>query len=213
MDAFFSSLEHVLGLNADTLGWWQLLLRAMLIYGVGLALVRIGKRRFMGTYTAFDVILGITIGALLASAAADSSLFINAIGLVFALVVLHWGLAFITYKWEAIGTLLLGQAEPIIEDGQLNEEASRSKRLSHLDIKQALRKAGVNNIEDVHSAHLERNGELSIVPRGGASEGEQREGERVQGDKPRGGNGQASAPRVVEVEVRDGVQKVIVELR
>lgn len=221
MESFIDTFEHILGLNADTLAWWQLLLRAALIYGVGLGLVRIGKRRFMGTYTAFDMILGITVGALLASAAADSSLFLNAIGIVFALVVLHWVLAFVTYNWDVVEMVLIGDKQVIIEDGEVNEQNTRRTRISSSDIGQALRKAGVNDVKDVRIAYLERNGELSIVPRDDETQEEdeeprnkewQRDGEQrdSSGTAP---SEQLGTPKILEIDVQEGVQKVVVELR
>ena len=42
----------------------QMAARAALIYAVALAIVRIGKKRFMGRATAFDVIVGIILGSI-----------------------------------------------------------------------------------------------------------------------------------------------------
>ena len=231
MESFATTLEYILGLNGDALALWQLALRAVLLYAAGLALVRIGKRRFMGTYTAFDMILGITVGALLANAASDSDLFLNAIVIVFALAALHWVLSFVTYRWDWVEMLLIGGKEVIIENSKLQMEGMRRTRISKSDIGQALRKAGLEDVSEVKNAYLERNGELSIVP---FEDEEQNEG-RVQESRPAsredGGTSeekerhrsesyaaddQAPSHRnaeIVEIEVQEGVQRVVVELR
>ena len=233
MDSFVTTLEYVLGLNGDALALWQLALRAVLLYAAGLALVRIGKRRFMGTYTAFDMILGITVGALLANAASDSDLFINAIAIVFALAILHWVLSFVTYRWDWVEMLLIGEKEAIIENSKLQMEGMRRTRISKSDIGQAMRKAGLEDIGEVKSAYLERNGELSVVPfedkeqnegrkrTSRPADGEEGDESKVEESRDRRSEGYAAgdrapAPRtanVVEIDVEEGVQRVVLELR
>ena len=238
MESFITALEYILGLSGDTLTWWQLALRAVLIYAAGLTLVRIGKRRFMGTYTAFDMVLGITVGALLANAAADSEVFLNAIAIVFGLAMLHWLLSFVTYRWDWIETFLIGRKEVIIENSKLRLEGMRRRRISKSDIGQALRKAGLESVDEVKSAYLERNGELSVVPfenetqnEGRKQEGRPADHDDSPGDFPdddgraeeasagqpdAGGNGRAGPNRsaqIVEIDVQEGVQRVVVELR
>ena len=51
------------GLEEGELGLVQMSLRAVVVYGATVAMVRLGKKRFMGRSTAFDVILGIMLGS------------------------------------------------------------------------------------------------------------------------------------------------------
>ena len=50
-----------IGLESQQMEFWQMALRAAIVYAVTLAMVRLGKKRFMGKATAFDVILGIVL--------------------------------------------------------------------------------------------------------------------------------------------------------
>ena len=65
MDDIEALLRLVLGLGAESreLTAAQMALRAAVIYVVTVAMVRLGKKRFMGRSTAFDVILGIMLGS------------------------------------------------------------------------------------------------------------------------------------------------------
>jgi uncharacterized membrane protein YcaP (DUF421 family) len=45
---------------------WKMTLRAIAVYLAALIMVRIGKRRFLGRYTSFDVLLGFVLGSLMA---------------------------------------------------------------------------------------------------------------------------------------------------
>ena len=57
-----------LGLDAKELGAAHMALRAVVVYAVTLVFVRLAKKRFMGHATAFDVILGIMLGAIVSRA-------------------------------------------------------------------------------------------------------------------------------------------------
>lgn len=186
---FQDAFQQLLGYEADPLQWYHLLIRAVLVYGIGLGLTRLGKRRFMGTYSAVDMILGVTIGALLSASASDSASFSNALWLVLLLGGLHWLFAFASYHSPRIERVLKGSTYPVINDGELDQDNLRSAFLTHDDMAQALRSAGVHSAEDVQKATFERSGQISICPRA------------------------RSEAQVVTVDVADGVQRVVIEVR
>ena len=47
---------------------WQVALRTVIIYVVALAIIRLAKRRFMGSYSAFDILLGFIVGSVMLGA-------------------------------------------------------------------------------------------------------------------------------------------------
>ena len=51
---------------------WQLVLRTIAVYGVALLIIRVAKRRFMGGYTTFDILLGFVVGSVLSRAITGS---------------------------------------------------------------------------------------------------------------------------------------------
>src|SRR3954453_1049103 len=57
-----------IGLDNQEMTFWQMALRAVIVFMVPLAMVRLGKKRFMGEATAFDVILGIMLGSIVSQA-------------------------------------------------------------------------------------------------------------------------------------------------
>lgn len=195
METLWDSLQVVLGLGEGNLTWWQLGLRALMIYLGGLALVRLGKRRFMGQYSAFDMILGVTMGALLASAATEAAVFLNALVLVILLGALHWLSAFASYHWEFVDRILKGKEYELIGEGKLKAEGLRQGYLSHSDLGQALRKEGIEEVKQVKRACMERSGEISFI---------KDEELRTEG---------TGTPRIVEVEVQEGVQRIVLEFK
>lgn len=203
--------ELVLGMGKEPLAWWQMLLRIVLVYASGVLLVRLGKRRFMGQYTAHDMILGVTVGALLANSAGDSDAFFNAILIVFGLGALHSLVTLITYRWKPVEDLIKGKGYTLIENGELQKGEVRKSRLSRSDLSQALRKAGLKNISQIERATMERSGEISIITK--ASDDSAKKEDKSTSNDGKEGEGNGTVPQVVEVEVAEGVQRIVVEWR
>jgi uncharacterized membrane protein YcaP (DUF421 family) len=209
LDWISSALDGLIGFGAEDLTFWHLLVRALLVYGAGLVLVRLGKRRFMGSYSAFDMVLGITVGALLATASASAGRFLNALILVFALVVIHWALAVATQRWAWLDRIVKGKTLDLVRDGQVLDDALRRTAFSKGDLIQAIRWQGVNDLGAIKQAVMERSGQVSIVQHGASASPTPLEDavERGQAERP------SSSPSIVEVEVKDGVQRVVIEIR
>lgn len=209
MDWISEALGGLIGFGMDDLTFGHLLVRALLIYAGGLVLVRLGKRRFMGSYSAFDMVLGITVGALLATASADDNRFLNALVLVVVLVGLHWLLAKAAYRWPWLDSLVKGGTLDLVRDGKVMDEALKRTAFSKGDLVQAIRWKGVDDLGAIKQAVMERSGQVSIVQHGDSASPTPLEDavERGHAERPR------PTPSVVEVEVADGVQRVVIEIR
>ena len=68
MEAILTHASWALGLDAEELTAWQMGLRAMIVYIIGVVLIRLGEKRFIGKFSAFDVIVAIMIGSVLSRA-------------------------------------------------------------------------------------------------------------------------------------------------
>ncbi|MBA3549051.1 MAG: hypothetical protein H0T76_21415 [Nannocystis sp.] len=51
-DTLLSGVRTALGLDAEALTIWQMVLRAIVVYPVAIAFVRLGEKRFIGTHLA-----------------------------------------------------------------------------------------------------------------------------------------------------------------
>lgn len=68
VQAIWSVIESPLGPEEETLMAAPMSLRALLVFIAGLAIVRIGERRFFGKSTVFDIVLSVILGAVLGAA-------------------------------------------------------------------------------------------------------------------------------------------------
>ena len=188
MTEALNQLTAWLGLGADSLTWYQMALRALVMYLAALVMVRVGEKRFLGKNTAFDVILGIILGSVVSRAINGSAGFFETIVAGFVLVGLHWLLAVGSFRSDRFGNLIKGHRRLLVRDGELQWDQMGQSHVTRQDLMEQVRKqTHQEDLDDLDKAYLERSGDVSLVNR-------------------------EKTPRVVEVQVAEGVQTVRIEL-
>lgn len=175
------------GLKPEQLDIGQVALRAIIIYVVTLAIVRLGKKRFMGRGSAFDVVIGIVVGSIAGRAITGNAPLANAMAATAVLLAMHWLLSSLAMRWHWFGVLVKGRNQLLVRAGKVDESALRREHLSHADLEEDLREKGRSNLADVREARIERDGKLSVI------ESEKR-------------------PRVVDISVEAGVHTLRIEM-
>jgi uncharacterized membrane protein YcaP (DUF421 family) len=152
-----------LSLKSEQLGFGQMAARAVLMYLMLLFIVRMGKKRFLGRATAFDVILVIMIGSIAARALTGGApYFPAALGIV-VLVALHWLISLLARGSSVFSGLVKGHSTVVVKDGKALPKALADAHMSKDDLDEDLRQESVGRISDVAEARLERSGRLSVV--------------------------------------------------
>lgn len=181
-------VNAALGLNSEHLNAGQMALRTLIVYPVALAFVRIGDKRFLGKSTAFDVVVGIMFGSVMSRAITTSSEFLPIIVAAGLMLAIHWVVAVITFRSDNVGELVKGRERRLIVDGEIQWDQMAASHITERDLLGALRAEGqLRDVRRVAVAHLERSGDVSVIERTGA-------------------------PRVVSIDVAEGVQSVRIEL-
>lgn len=144
--------------------WWVFVLRATVIYGLVMALVRISGKRAVGQFTPFDLVLLILIGNAVQNGinGGDNSLTGAAIMAV-TLIVLNYAVALLTSRHRRFERMVEGEPVVLARDGRLFPQVLRRELVSHDDFAEALRVNGVEHVEDVALAMLETNGHITVL--------------------------------------------------
>lgn len=164
----WTTLNWALGLELDSqyINVWRMSLRALIVFVAAIAMIRLGDKRFMGRSTAFDVILGIIFGSVVSRAITGNAPFFPTLAAALVLVLLHWVLSAMAFRSPRFGTWVKGHDRQIVVDGELQWQAMRHSHITEHDLCEAMRGSGhAPDVGAVQSAHLERNGEISIVLR------------------------------------------------
>ncbi len=143
--------------------WWQTSLRALVVFGCGLLLVRIAGKRAFGKWAALDIVLAVIIGSNLSRTITGGAPFWPTIFATLAIVGLHAALSFGAVMWPDLGDWVKGRPARLIQNGKIDHRQLKRHGIGIRDLQQALRLAGSTDPHDVASAHLERNGEISVV--------------------------------------------------
>lgn len=86
---------------------------------------------------------------------------------VLVITVLLWSVVFdaLTYRWPRLGSILKAPPRQLIEDGELNHRAMRRELMSRAEVESQLRLHGIEDLSNVHRAHIEPNGMVSVTMR------------------------------------------------
>lgn len=146
--------------------WWEFVLRAVVVYVVLLAMIRLSGKRTMGQFTAFDMLLIVLLGNAVQNAllGADTSM---AGGLLLAatLMTLNWTVGFVTARSKRAERVLEGAPVVLARNGHVYRDVLRRELVSRDDFAKAMREAGVSDIDRIHLALLETNGHITILLR------------------------------------------------
>lgn len=154
------------GVTPSQLTFAQICLRGVIVFFVTLVMVRLADKRFFAKKAAFDVILGFILASMLARAVNGSSAFFPTLGVGFVLVGLHRLLGTMAFYSHRVGFLIKGDADVLVENGEMKSKAMRKTNISEHDLLEDLRLNGmVGDPAEVKMARLERDGRISVIPR------------------------------------------------
>ena len=111
----------------------QLCTRALIIFILGLVMVRVGDRRSLSEKTGFDTLFLVLIGAVLARAINGSAAFLTTIGCALFLMIVHRVFAFIACHSHGFGKLIKGSEVKLISDGRVDWKTMKRHLVSKHD--------------------------------------------------------------------------------
>lgn len=136
-------------------------------YYTGLVvLVRAAGKRMAGQTTTFDLLVLITLGVVIQTAALQQGP-ANAVVFVVTVFALHRLTAVLCTHSRLIRHLVRGKPRPLVRDGHIIERALELEGVTRSELLAGLRKLGYERPEDVKLAVLEETGHISAVARDG----------------------------------------------
>jgi uncharacterized membrane protein YcaP (DUF421 family) len=141
--------------------------RAAVIYAFLLVVLRLAGRRTLNQMTAFDVVLLLIIGEAASQAllGEDYSL-TNAFLVIMTLVLADVGLSLLKQRWPRADRLVEGTPLVIVADGRPLRELMERARVDEADVMEKARMMrGLERMDQIKYAVLERGGEISISPK------------------------------------------------
>jgi uncharacterized membrane protein YcaP (DUF421 family) len=142
--------------------------RAFVIYLFVFVVFRISGQRTLAQITTFDFVLLLIIGeATQQGLLADDFSVTNAFVVVGTLILTDIAMSLAQKRFPALERLVEGLPVVLIDNGQKVDLHMKRSRVSEADILERARQSqGLESLDQVKYAVLERDGSISIVPRG-----------------------------------------------
>ena len=147
----------------------ETVLRAGAIYFVLLVVLRVSGKRSLAQITTFDFVLLLIIGEATQQALiGDDFSITTGLLLVLTIVGIDTALSLIQLRSPVLDRWLDGTPVIILEDGRLLRERMRKSRVDESEILMAARERhGLQRLDEIKHAVLERSGGISIIPKSG----------------------------------------------
>jgi uncharacterized membrane protein YcaP (DUF421 family) len=146
----------------------EIVLRAVIVYLAALSLFRVVGRKELARYSPFDFLLILLVSQALRQTlvASDKSLTSGLLSLV-TLLSLDLLFSWSSFRSRRIAALVQGRPRKLVEDGRPIDQELRHSRFTVDDLRARLRRYGIDRLEAVESAWLERDGNVTFVLRFG----------------------------------------------
>jgi uncharacterized membrane protein YcaP (DUF421 family) len=142
-------------------------LRAASLYLFLLIIFRIAGERTLASLTTFDFVLLLMIAeATQQGLLGDDFSVVNAIVVIATLIGLDIGISLLKDRSSLLHKIIEGVPLVIVEEGRMLEDRMRRARIDADDVLQAARQhQGLERMDQIKFAVLERTGEISIIPK------------------------------------------------
>lgn len=130
-----------------------------------IAVVRLVGLRSFSKMAAFDFVVTVAVGSLLANAASASEwqAFLQSTGAMAALLAAQALIAIGRRRWQWFSRAMENRPLLLMRDGKLDRDAMAKARISEADIRAKLREANALRLAEVRAVVLETTGDISVL--------------------------------------------------
>ena len=151
---------------------WEFILRAVVVYVFLLVLLRMTGKRQVGQMAPFDLVLLLVLSNAVQNSmnGGDNSI-TGGLILAVSLVLINWGVAWLTYRSKRLERLIEGRPVILVHDGHVDSKSLAEVKMTRHELESALRAQGCAGPEEVRFAVLENNGNVSVIRRNNHQQG------------------------------------------
>jgi uncharacterized membrane protein YcaP (DUF421 family) len=131
-----------------------------------IVLLRISGKRTLSQFNAFDFVVTVAIGSMLATivVSRDVQLPVGIIGFAL-LILLQFVVAWLVCRIPRVECAVKARPSLLLQNGEFLNETMLDERVSEEEILMAIRKTGNGDLADIAAVVLETDGSFSVIPR------------------------------------------------
>lgn len=150
---------------------WSTIYRTLLVgtlaYFLLIVVLRIFGKRILSKMNAFDFVVTVAFGSILATILTNSKLtLVDGMTALTLLVLLQYVLTKLTVNFNVINKIVKSEPALLYFKGQYDEHGMKKERVSKEELYQAARSSGFASMDDILAIILETNGEFSVLSKG-----------------------------------------------
>jgi uncharacterized membrane protein YcaP (DUF421 family) len=150
--------------KGDQLNALQMSARAFIMFMIALTLIRLGGLRLFSKKSAFDNVIVIMLGAVLARGIVGASPFFSTVAASCIMIVIHRTLAWMSVKSDPLCKVLQGEHIVLFQSGNILWENMKKVTISEPELMASLRlETKKDTFDDIDVAYLETNGRISFI--------------------------------------------------
>ncbi|HSM12402.1 MAG TPA: YetF domain-containing protein [Lysobacter sp.] len=147
---------------------WDGLLRVLLIgvaaYVALIVLLRVSGKRTLTKLNAFDLVVTVALGSTLATIVLNRDVALAEGVLALALLIfLQYLVTWLSVRWQAVRRVVASEPTLLLHEGEFLHAAMRRERVNEDEVRQALRKEGVDDPAGARAVVLESDGTFSVI--------------------------------------------------
>lgn len=155
---------------------WYSLLRILIVgtlaYVALIMLLRGSGKRTLAKLNAFDLVVTVSLGSLLATILLSQSVSLaEGIVALSLLIGLQYLVAWLSVRWTWFSGLVKSEPTLLLHHGLMLNLAMRQQRVTREELVSAVRAAGLAELSDAAAVVLETDGSLSVIPAAAAGSG------------------------------------------
>ncbi|GAA4644004.1 DUF421 domain-containing protein [Pontixanthobacter gangjinensis] len=149
----------------------RVLLATLASYAAIIVILRVSGKRSLSKLNAFDFVVTIALGSILASVILTKSVSLSeGIAAFFGLAFLQLIVTWLSNKSQTFAKAIRSEPKLLLCDGEFQEEALANERVTRGEVEAAIRKKGHGVVEEIAAVVLESDGELSVICDGKAAD-------------------------------------------
>lgn len=147
---------------------WQSIVRIICVTSIAyismVFLLRISGKRTLSKMNAFDFVVTIALGSLLASVVLNENIPIaNGITAIGLFIGLQFLFTWMSVRIKKLKTIITSKPSLIFYKGEFLHEAMKRERITEEEVYSAARKNGVSSLDEIEMVIFETTGDLAII--------------------------------------------------
>jgi uncharacterized membrane protein YcaP (DUF421 family) len=148
-------------------GWesfWRAIIKIVLAYISIVFFLRISGKRTLTKMNAFDLIVTIALGSMLAAVSLNKNIaLLDGVIAFMLLIFLQYILTWLSVRSKKFKNIITSNPSLLIYKGELLEDTLKEERITLDELNMAVRNQGISDISKVEVLILETTGDISII--------------------------------------------------